>query len=69
MWTGNSRFGSSVVFLLESQHIHQLVLLVKLVCQIIVLLFPDLLVNMLAKSLVNMLVKSLVEMLAASLVN
>ena len=62
-------FGSSVIFLVQDQHIHQSMSLKNMLAKLNFLHFSNSLVNMLAKSLVNMLAKSLVNMLAEALVN
>ena len=62
-------FGSSVIFLVQDQHIHQSTSLKNMLAKLNFLHFSNSLVNMLAKSLVNMLAKALVNMLAKSLVN
>ena len=62
-------FGSSVIFLVQDQHIHQSTSLKNMLAKLNFLHFSNSLVNMLAKSLVNMLAEALVNMLAKALVN
>ena len=62
-------FGSSVIFLVQDQHIHQSTSLKNMLAKSNFLHFSNSLVNMLAKSLVNMLGETLVNMLAKALVN
>ena len=62
-------FGSSVIFLVQDQHIHQSTSLKNMLAKLNFLHFSNSLVNMLAKSLVNMLAEALVNMLAEALVN
>ena len=62
-------FGSSVIFLVQDQHIHQSTSLKNMLTKLNFLHFSNSLVNMLAKSLVNMLAEALVNMLAKALVN
>ena len=62
-------FGSSVIFLVQDQHIHQSTSLKNMLAKLNFLHFSNSLVNMLAKSLANMLAEALVNMLAKALVN
>ena len=62
-------FESSVIFLVQDQHIHQSTSLKNMLAKLNFLHFSNSLVNMLAKSLVNMLAEALVNMLAKALVN
>ena len=64
-----STFDSSIVFLVQGQHILQLASLENLLDESFVNMLAELLVNILAELLVRMLAKTLVNMLAQALAN
>lgn len=59
-----STFDSSIVFMVQGQHVLQLVSLENLLDESLANMLVELLVNILAELLVSMLAKTLVNMLA-----